>query len=172
MQLTQTLRIQARRINRDSDGFPEIAVLIAGIGVIEKKLPGGVFLEYRFEEIVETALEMAEMVEAKGGVVVSGEPPFIAHILCTIPLTARDVDAFVEIVLTPIGRERLDIRILRNRRVNIIAGQASTDDISIEGVKEILLLIRQRRSSGAEISLTRKRQKLLRIRHDAHDRLV
>ena len=85
-QLRQTSRVDAGGVDRHVDGLSIIPISVASVGAIEEEFASRVVGEERCEYVAVIAVHMAEIIEAKGGVVAPAEPPCITDILFVVAL--------------------------------------------------------------------------------------
>ena len=120
---------------------------------------------------MKASIRMTEMIESKRTPIVARKPPLITHILGAIPFaTGRQIrETRVQSMLAAVGGEVLDIGVLGDGAADVIADQAGADEVSVKSVKEVLLLIRQRRARGREIALGREGQEFRGVGHDGNE---
>lgn len=169
-QLGQALRVQAGGVDGDADGFPVVAVLVAGVGVVEEELTGGVFGEELGEEVAEAALDVGEVVEAEGGGVVAAVPPGVADVLRVVAFAGGEVVG--ERVLGAVGGEGLDVGVLGDGAVDVVARERGGDDVRVEAVEEVLLLVGEGRGGGGEVALGGEGEEFGWVGHDGGDGFV
>ena len=85
---------------------------------------------------------MVEVVEAKGGVVLSAEPPCVADILLVVPLAVGEVVGGV--CLGAVEREGLRIGVQTDDAINAIASEGLRYEIGVESVEEVVCLVWER----------------------------
>lgn len=151
-----------------------ITIETARISIIKQQLPRRIFRKQRLKHIMKAPLRMTEMVQPKRRAIMARKPPLITHILGTIPFaTFRQIrEPGVERMLAAVGGEVLDIGVPGDGAADVIADQAGADDVGVERVKEVMLLIWQRRARGREIALGGESQKLRGVGHDGDEGLV
>lgn len=164
------MRVQRPRVDGHIDTLAVIPVLVAGVGVIEQQLAGGVFLEESCEEFAVVALLVGEMVQPECGTVVPAVPPCVADVFAVVAFAGREV--VVEVFLTPVCGEGLDVGVLGNGALDVVTREAGGDDVRVEAVEEVLLLIREGRGGGGEVALAGEGEEFRWVGHDGDDRFV
>lgn len=66
LQLRETLRVDALRVDGHAVGLAVIAIEITGIGVVKKELTCSVFLEHGCQEVAIAAPDVREVIKTKG----------------------------------------------------------------------------------------------------------
>lgn len=146
----------------------------ARVGIIKQQLPRRISRKERLKHIMKTAIQMAEMIQPKRRPIRARKPPLVADVLGAIPFaTFRQVrEGRVEGMLAAVGGEVLDIGVLGDGAVDVVAAEAGADEVGVESVKEVMLLIRQRRARGREIALGCESQEFRGVGHDGDEGLV
>ena len=88
LQLGQASGVHASDIDGDVDGGAVAALGVAGEGVLEEELAGGVVGQELGDGVAPVAVHVRELVEAEAHVEVAGVPPGAADVLLVVGLAA------------------------------------------------------------------------------------
>ena len=114
---------------------------------------------------------MGEVIEAEGGLVLAAEPPCVADVLLVVAL-AGGVEVVGGVCLCAVEGEGLRVAVETDDAVDVVAGEGLGDDVSVEGVKEVVCLVREGRRGSGEVALAGEGEKHGCVLHHLDERFV